>query len=96
MKNYRKKPVVIQAEQFWPDKRPWPEGVKSAGNSPMPDEVTGFGFATAAFTGPEEFYIDTLEGRGVPVQAGDWIITGVAGERYPCKSDIFEATYEPA
>ena len=26
---------------------------------------------------------------------GDWIITGVKGERYPCKPDIFEATYEP-
>ena len=26
---------------------------------------------------------------------GDWIITGVHGERYPCKPDIFEATYEP-
>lgn len=26
---------------------------------------------------------------------GDWIITGVQGERYPCKPDIFEATYEP-
>ena len=27
---------------------------------------------------------------------GDWIITGVKGERYSCKPDIFEATYEPA
>ncbi|WP_422929019.1 hypothetical protein [Singulisphaera sp. PoT] len=27
---------------------------------------------------------------------GDWIITGVKGEVYPCKPDIFEATYEPA
>lgn len=26
---------------------------------------------------------------------GDWIITGVKGEQYPCKPDIFEATYEP-
>lgn len=26
---------------------------------------------------------------------GDWIITGVKGERYPCKPEIFEATYEP-
>ena len=28
------------------------------------------------------------------VQIGDWIITGVKGEHYPCKPDIFEATYE--
>jgi hypothetical protein len=37
--------------------------------------------------------IETLEGRMV-VDPGDWIITGVKGERYPCKPDIFEATYE--
>ena len=40
-------------------------------------------------------WIDTLEG-GHTVCPGDWIITGVKGERYPCKPDIFEATYEPA
>jgi hypothetical protein len=38
-------------------------------------------------------WIDTLEG-GHNVCPGDWIITGVKGERYPCKPDIFEATYE--
>jgi len=39
--------------------------------------------------------IPTLEGshRADP---GDWIITGVKGEQYPCKPDIFSATYEPA
>lgn len=40
-------------------------------------------------------WIDTPEG-GHTVCPGDWIITGVAGERYPCKPAIFEATYEPA
>jgi hypothetical protein len=39
-------------------------------------------------------WIDTLEG-GHTVCPGDWIITGVQGERYPVKPDIFEATYEP-
>ena len=39
-------------------------------------------------------WIDTLEG-GHTVCPGDWIITGVQGEHYPCKPDIFEATYEP-
>lgn len=39
-------------------------------------------------------WIDTLEG-GHRVCPGDWIITGVQGERYPCKPDIFAATYEP-
>jgi hypothetical protein len=39
--------------------------------------------------------IKTLEGD-MRVSDGDWIITGVKGERYPCKPDIFAATYEPA
>lgn len=39
--------------------------------------------------------IDTLEGEHV-VTPGDWIITGIMGEHYPCKPDIFEATYEAA
>jgi len=39
-------------------------------------------------------WIDTLEGCHI-VCPGDWVITGVKGEHYPCKRDIFEATYEP-
>ena len=39
--------------------------------------------------------IKTLEGDMV-AEPGDWIITGIKGERYPCKPDIFAATYEPA
>lgn len=39
-------------------------------------------------------WIDTLEGGHV-VCPSDWVITGVKGERYPCKPDIFAATYEP-
>jgi hypothetical protein len=39
-------------------------------------------------------WIDTLEGGHI-VCPGDWIITGVKGEHYPCKPDIFAATYEP-
>ena len=38
-------------------------------------------------------WINTLEGGHI-VCPGDWIITGVNGERYPCKPDIFEKTYE--
>jgi hypothetical protein len=39
--------------------------------------------------------IHTLEGD-MRAELGDWIIRGVKGEHYPCKPDIFEATYEPA
>ena len=37
--------------------------------------------------------IETLEGV-MHANPGDWIITGISGEQYPCKPDIFEATYE--
>jgi hypothetical protein len=40
-------------------------------------------------------WIDTLEGGHI-VCPGDWIITGVSGENYPCKPDIFDMTYEAA
>jgi hypothetical protein len=40
-------------------------------------------------------FIETPEGR-LRVEAGDWIITGIAGEHYPCKPDIFEKLYNPA
>ena len=40
-----------------------------------------------------EEIINTLEGD-MKASPGDWIITGVNGEKYPCKPDIFEKTYE--
>jgi len=78
---YRKKPVVIEAEQFCPEQMDWPQGVETASEK----QVEDYGWS---------FVINTLEGPHV-VTAGDWIITGVKGERYPCKPDIFDATYEP-
>lgn len=76
MTAFRKKPVVIEAEQFWPEKEPWPEGVRHV------ETAAGWRYA-----------IGTLEGVH-EVTPGDWIITGVKGERYPCKPDIFAMTYE--
>jgi hypothetical protein len=43
----------------------------------------------------KELDIETLEGT-MHASVGDYIITGVRGEKYPCKPDIFEQTYEPA
>lgn len=42
--------------------------------------------------GTESIFIETLEGT-MEAQPGDYIITGIKGEQYPCKPDIFEATY---
>jgi hypothetical protein len=82
---YRKKPVVIEATQFLGDGHaPDPEGVCRC----APDDLLYRGVSEA---GP---HVHTLEGW-LTVTAHDWIITGVKGERYPCKPDVFEATYEP-
>ena len=70
---FRKKPVVIEATQWFKD-----------GDHP----------AVKMTNGGKDPLIQTLEGP-LFVTPGDWIITGVKGEHYPCKPDIFEATYEP-
>ena len=75
---YRKKAVVIEAEQFFVHVTPWPEGVVEDPASP-----TGFGIRTLENTASKH-----------EVTPGDWIITGVQGEKYPCKPDIFEKTYD--
>jgi hypothetical protein len=43
--------------------------------------------------GATRWFVDTLEGKHI-ASPGDWIITGVKGERYPCRDDIFALTYE--
>lgn len=46
-----------------------------------------------AYITDKELDIETLEGV-MHANVGDWIITGINGEKYPCKPDIFEKTYE--
>lgn len=87
MPKFRKKPIVVEAEQY-SKQRHLDEGYVPAGVSKkflMDDDG-------APYEGIP--FIQTLEGS-MPVSDGDWIITGVKGEKYPCKPDIFEATYEP-
>ena len=79
MSKYRKKPVVIEATQ-------WHPGVSVEGVCEGECVGEGRNIKTAP-------HIHTLEG-GLSVSDCDWIITGVKGEHYPCKPDIFEATYE--
>lgn len=76
---YRKKPVVIDAIQFLGDKN-LQECVDFIGPSCGGDD--------------SRIAIETREGV-MQCNKGDWIIKGVKGEFYPCKPDIFEATYEP-
>ncbi len=84
MAKFRKKPVVIEAIEFtdrmYNAVDPCPEGVE---------------YVTAKGEVAPSHIIKTLEGS-MKVSVGDFIITGVKGERYPCKPDIFKATYNPA
>lgn len=82
MGKYKKRPVVVEAEQFLMSTK---------------DRVFNWIRCTCCPDFDEEgeptLRIQTLEGDMTAV-LGDWIIKGVAGEFYPCKPDIFEATYE--
>jgi hypothetical protein len=105
---FRKKPVVIEAHQ-WFKNGDHPEDKCEM----VPSNLVPFlseGKVVRYFWHPnmtgdtvcvncsrifhDHGWIDTLEG-GHNVCPGDWIITGVKNERYPCKPDIFEITYEP-
>ena len=79
---FRKKPVVIEAEQFIPfeDDRGKPQSNVLCVYMDMENSKTNWS-------------IKTLEGR-YDVTPNDWIIKGIKGEVYPCKPDIFEKTYD--
>lgn len=83
-KQYRKKPIVVQAIQYLRE-----ENIMSV------QDFFGDGNGREFIYDQDknEYYIKTLEGN-MYCTKGDWIIKGVNGEFYPCKSDIFEKTYE--
>ena len=83
MKQYRKKPVVIEAVQW-----------NGVGGTDLSDVLSIVSMKCLTFHESEnKLIIHTLEGAKV-ANPGDWIIKGVKGEFYPCKPDIFEMTYE--
>lgn len=87
---YRKKPVVIEAQQFTEttaiQTAKWCGGVYHRKNNP--DSVIGWPFI-------EWIEIPTLEGV-MRAEVGDFIIKGIKGEFYPCKPEIFVESYEVA
>ena len=60
----------------------------------LSNEVQKKASSNDAYQTDKEMDIETLEGT-LHANVGDWIITGVKGEKYPCAPDIFEQTYEP-
>ena len=121
MAKYRKKPVVIEATQWFKngdhplDYSKVHDGFENGVLRPfypLEREANGWeGDIVRYYRRPDDSgdrtcekcgdtmhnhgWIDTLEGGHI-VCPGDWIITGVKGEHYPCKPDIFEMTYEAA
>lgn len=92
MPQFRKKPVVIEARQFETNNEPGDKNMNdlviwiNQGRSPVDDRH--------AWHNGTNIFIETLEGT-MSADVKDWIIQGVQGEFYPCKPDIFDATYEP-
>lgn len=88
---YRKKPVVIEATKY----DGTPDGNQLIIDLLRDSKTPAFMDSVARPDGSEYrgLKIMTLEGNHV-VTPGDWVIQGVAGEAYPCKPDIFAATYE--
>ena len=84
MPKFRKKPVTIEARQLIDDLR---------NHTSIAAWIESNGGHVLVPPADPCLFIDTLEGR-VRAPIGDWIIRGVQGEFYPCKPDIFEATYE--
>jgi hypothetical protein len=84
MSKFRKKPVVIEAFKWTgrPDQDEDPVWIVEAIKK------------GDAFFEDGDFKLWTLEGT-MTVSRGDYVIRGIKGEIYPCKPDIFEATYEP-
>jgi len=93
MSRWRKKRVVIEAWQFMPAGRceelpPWIDP------SWFYRDLSAGGDRSAEHSGAPHMLIPT---PGGPLRADltDWIIRGVKGEVYPCKAEVFAATYEP-
>jgi hypothetical protein len=100
MPKFRKKPVEIEAFQMTLEKRwdnsDWPNWLHEAWNREPSEGAVWIDLDAPVEEGRKsanELVCGTLEGVH-RISFGDWIIQGVKGELYPCKPDIFEATYE--
>ena len=92
---YRKKPVVIEAVKWDGNAHAMFDFLTNTKDQPIADK--GEHFHIEYDNGGGELgslIIHTLEGNH-KANIGDYIIKGIKGEFYPCKPDIFEATYEP-
>jgi hypothetical protein len=91
MAQYRKKPVVIEAVQF--NNINAEEIIMFVGQSLVQEIESDTAYEAGVAPPVSSLTIPTLEGN-MKAMPNDWIIKGVKGEFYPCKPDIFAATYE--
>ena len=98
MPKFKKKPVEIEAFQMTRERRAdnseWPNWLNEAWNAEWPKAGAVSCEDYPRSDGTDRLIISTLEGEHT-VGWDDWIIQGVKGELYPCKPDIFDATYDP-
>lgn len=95
MTKFRSKPKVIDAWRYIDaDFKNAPDWLTEAETVYGKDEPGRFRRVSGIFSAEMMLAIYTLEGM-MTAREGDWIIKGIQGELYPCKPDIFEATYEP-
>lgn len=90
---FRKKPIVIEAMKT-DGTTATANKIRAWSHDVLKDHWTHDGNLVGENKPTVAFNIPTLEGTML-AEPGDWIIRGIKGEFYPCKPDIFEATYEP-
>jgi hypothetical protein len=87
IKKFRKKPLVIEAIKYMGD---WPQAAH---------DLKAWGLTNWHYGHYDMYHkkhdlvIHTLEGE-MECEIGDYLIKGIAGEFYPCKAEIFEASYD--
>jgi hypothetical protein len=77
---FRKRPLAVQADQWFPGR-----------------EVAGVAAEPRPGGDPPRHYVVTIHGQRAYLEPGDWVIAECDGiHHYPCKQDVFKATYVPA
>ena len=87
---FRKKPVVIEAEQWKGGEHKWLDAF--CGKNWTRADAVEYGQPT---DDEQVVVFNTAEQAWLHVPVGHWIIRGTQGELYPCEPAIFQATYEP-
>ena len=80
------RPARVAAQQFFPDRKPWPEGVTELGGAHWSQQGTAQ---------PHHSLVDPAKGYSARVDPGDWIVSNQFGERYVIRIDLFHNLYEP-